>query len=73
MERIFRKQKMIDRLTKEGRLNQVHAEDYELMDKLDGHKANDYNYRSFVFGDNLSWIEPFEGCEGAYVCTEDCE
>lgn len=73
MIRIFRKQKMIDRLEKEGRITEVQKEDYELMDKLDGRKANDYNYRSFVYGDNLSWIEPFDDCEGAYVCTEDCE
>ena len=73
MERTFRKQKMIDRLTREGRINEVRPEDYELMDKLDGCVGNDYNYRSVVFDDPLVWIEETEEHPGAYVGLQDCD
>lgn len=73
MERTFRKQKMIDRLTREGRINEVTREDYELMDKLDGCVGNDYNYRSVVFDDPIVWIEETDEHPGAYVCLQDCD
>ena len=53
MERIFRKRKMIERLIREGRIDQVQMEDYELMDSLDGEVGDDYNWESVVKGTPL--------------------
>lgn len=72
MERTFRKAKMLARLEKEGRMNEVTQADLDLMTELDGLKGSDYNWRSFVYGDNLVWIER-DGKNGAYVCAEDCD
>ena len=73
MERIFRMQKMLDRLEKEGRLHEARPEDLELMKKLDGKKGTDYNWQSVVRGENLVWIALDEECGGAYVAMCDCE
>ena len=73
MERTFRMQKMLDRLEREGRSHEIQPEDFELMKKLDGKKGNDYNWRSFVYGEDLVWIEADEDQDGAYVALCDCE
>ena len=69
----FSKEKMLARLTKEGRMHMVEPEDLALMDKLDGKIGNDYNWESFVNGNNLVWIPADDELEeGAYVCRADC-
>lgn len=73
MLRTFRKEKMINRLKKEGRIDQVRPEDYELMDLLDGEQGNDYNWESVVKDNPLVWIEATDKHGGAYVCLEDCD
>ena len=73
MKRTFKKQKMIDRLTNEGRINELTTEDYKLMDLLDGKEGTDYNWESFVNDRPLVWIfaKEIEG-GGAYVGLQDC-
>lgn len=79
MERIFRGEKMLSRLEREGRIGDVRDCDRALIAFLDGRTGNDYNWESVVNGEKLVWIagtdEIFEGkkFEGAYVATCDCE
>lgn len=79
MERTFRANKMLARLEKEGRIDEVRDEDRAFMEFLDGRKGNDYNWESFVNDNPLVWIEgtdeEFEGRKftGAYVALADCE
>ena len=73
MVRVFRMKKMLDRLEREGRMNEVEPEDLELMKKLDGKEGSDYNYRSFVYDEPLVWIAEGEGNPGAYVNVCDCD
>ena len=79
MQRTFRAEKMIARLTEEGRMNEVGDSDMALIKFLDGKKGNGYNWESFVNGNPLVWIsasdEKFEGkkFDGAYVALCDCD
>jgi len=73
MKRVFHMQKMLDRLEREGRMNEVEPEDIELMKKLDGKEGTDYNYCSFVYGEPLVWIEKGDENPGAYVALCDCD
>lgn len=72
MIRTFRKEKMLARLEREGRMNEVTEEDIALMTELDGLTGSDYNWESVVHGNNLVWIEK-DGKGVAYVCAEDCD
>ncbi len=79
MERVFKGEKMLARLEKEGRMSEVRDCDFALIRFLDGKVGNDYNWESVVKGSPLVWIEGsdeiFEGekFEGAYVALCDCE
>jgi len=73
MDRIFRMEKMVSRLTAEGRKDEIRPEDYELMKELDGKKGSDYNFRSVVYGENVVWIDCDGGIDGVYVNAADCE
>jgi len=53
---VFRKQKMIDRITKEGRADMIDDETLKIMDNLDGCEATNYNWESMVKGNNLAWV-----------------
>ena len=72
MQMVFHAKMMMDRLEREGRINEVRPEDRELMAKLDGKIGTDYNWNSFVYGDNVVWIAEGPDNPGAYVCREDC-
>lgn len=69
MLKTFRMKKMLDRLKREGRMNEVTEEDIEMMKKLDGKVGNDYNWESVVNGVPLVWIEEGE----TYVNIADCD
>lgn len=73
MNRIFRAEKMIARVTKEGMADLLDAETLEKIYKLDGKIGNDYNWESFVKGSDLVWIPKDEDTEGAYVARVDTE
>lgn len=69
---VFRKEKMIDRVTKEGRASLINDVTIEIMDNLDGQSCNPFCWaRSFN-------CEPVFLCvgkdgEGCYVNELDCE
>lgn len=73
MERIFRAEKMLARIKKEGREHLLDAESLELMKKLDGKKGDDRNWESFVKDEPLVWIPAGDDHDGAYVALCDCE
>ena len=73
MERIFRAKKMLDRVKAEGKENLLDDETIAFIVKLDGKKANDYNWASVVRDEPLCWIAPDEDQNGTYVALCDCE
>ena len=48
--KVFSKEKMLERLEREGRLHQVDKESRDLMDILDGKEAVKNDYKALVFG-----------------------
>ena len=74
MERIFKAEKMLERIKKEGKQNMLDEETKKLILKLDGKKGNDYNFMSVVHNEQVVWIEDPEMPEkGIYVALCDCE
>ena len=73
MEMRFSADAMIKRVKAEGREDMLDGEVMELIRKLDGKVGNDYNWNSFVYGDDVVWIPEDDDCEGAYVARCDCE
>ena len=73
MIRTFRAEKMLTRLEREGRMNEVTKEDLDLIQFLDGKEGTDFNWESFVNDRPLVWIEKEGDFNGAYVCLEDCD
>lgn len=59
--KVFRKQKMLDRLKKEGRLNEVTEEAKSMMGKLDGLEAHPNRWRQTVHMEENAY----------YVCIND--
>lgn len=73
MECTFRKQKMLDRLAREGRMDLVGPDEMACMEMLDGLTGSDYNWRSQVYGEPLVLItHPITG-ESIYVNAADCD
>lgn len=54
----FSKQKMIERVTREGRADMIDAESLAIMDNLDGQEAHTNSWRRQVYG------EPVLVCTG---------
>lgn len=73
MIRIFRAEKMLTRLEREGRMNEVTKEDLDLIHFLDGKEGNDYNWQSVVNDEPLVWIEKDGDFNGVYVALVDCD
>ena len=73
MNRIFRAEKMIARVTKEGKAHLLDAKTLEKIHKLDGKIGSDYNWESYVNGKDLIWIPKDEDTAGAYVALVDTE
>lgn len=73
MERIFRAAKMIERVKAEGKGDMLDAKTLGFINKLDGKRGNDYNWRSVVRGEPLVYIEPDADQNGTYVNVADCE
>lgn len=73
MIRIFRAQKMLDRIAREGREDQLDDETREFILSLDGSEAQDYNWMSFVHDEPLAWIEKTDKHDGVYVNICDCD
>lgn len=74
MKHTFRMSKMLKRLQKEGRLSDVGLDELQLMIKLDGRQADDYNWQSVVNDAPLAYIPPADDLpDGAYVNIKDCD
>ncbi len=75
MVRVFRAQKMLDRVMKDPELAEMlDDKTIEFIKKLDGKKGNDYNWASVVNGENLVLIKKDEDLdEDVYVNADDCD
>ena len=69
MKHVFKAEKMLDRIRKEGCGDLLDEQTVEFIKSLDGKEADDYNWRSQVHGEPVGWIEE---CE-VYVNIHDCE
>lgn len=69
---VFKKEKMVARVTKEGRAEMIDDEVIEMMDNLDGCFASTNCWRRVVYGEPVLWVVGKNG-EGAYVNENDCE
>lgn len=67
----FSKEKMLKRLEREGRTNEIDDESMRIMNKLDGQKADTYNWKSQVDGENFAIIHDDE-YGNMYVNVDDC-
>lgn len=76
MLRTFRAEKMLKRVKAEGKEHLLDEETVALIKSLDGKQGSDYNWESFVNGQELVWIEPGAlggDFKGAYVALCDCD
>ena len=69
---IFKKTKMVERLTKLGLTDKITPEIEAIMDNLDGQEAQASNWRRAVHGEPVFWVVGKNG-EGDYVNEADCE
>lgn len=67
----FSKSKMIERLKREGRADQITPEIEAMMDNFDGKEANTYNWANVVYQEPLCWCIGKDGT-GTYVNECDC-
>lgn len=72
MIKTFRKEKMIARLTREGRADQITPDIEAIMDNLDGQPANTYCWHNVV---NDEPVAAVTGKDGSieYVNEADCD
>lgn len=68
---VFSKQKMIDRLTREGRADQITDAILAIMDNLDGQKASENCWERRVKDEPVLYVVGKNG-EGEIVNEEDC-
>lgn len=69
---VFKKEKMIARLKREGRFDGVTENDLAIMDNLDGCKADANCWHRVIYGMPLLWVIGKDG-NGEYVNEDDCE
>ena len=69
----FSKEKMIERVTREGRMEMIDENVVKIMDNLDGQVASDLAGRwvHHVIGKPVMWVIGKDGL-GEYVLEEDC-
>lgn len=68
---VFKKERMIARLEKEGRTDQITDVIDKIMDNLDGQPATTSCWQRQVFGEPLLWVVGKDGI-GQYVNKNDC-
>lgn len=68
----FSKQRMMARLKKEGRLDQVDSEAEAIMNNLDGQEATASCWERIVHNAPVYWVKGKDG-KGYYVNENDCE
>lgn len=52
----FSKQKMLDRLETEGRLEEIDRESKEIMDRIDGLEVHKNHYKALVFDELEGYV-----------------
>ena len=68
--KVFSKQKMMERLEKEGRVHLVDEESAKIMDMLDGKEAKKNDFKALIY-DELEYYVVHEG-ESYPVNANDC-
>lgn len=68
--KVFSKQKMLERLEKEGRSDQIDDESRQIMDALDGKEARKNDFKALIYGE-LEYYVSHEG-ENYPVNPNDC-
>lgn len=68
----FCKDRMIARLTEEGRADAITDEILAIMDNLDGQEVNITCWRRTVYDEPVYWVWVKDG-HGQYVNENDCE
>lgn len=68
--KVFSKQKMMDRLEREGRAHLVDEESAKIMDMLDGKEAVKNDFKALIY-DELGYFVRHEG-ENYPVNPDDC-
>lgn len=68
----FSKERMIRRLTEDGRADQITDEVMMIMDNLDGCEASPSCWRRRVYDEPVLWVKGKDG-DGQYVNEDDCE
>ena len=68
----FKKEKMIARLTADGRAEEITPEIVGIMDNLDGQAASASCWRRQVYDEPVLWVIGKDG-KGEYVFEGDCE
>lgn len=67
----FSKQKMIERLTEEGRADAITESIIAIMDNLDGQEATASCWKREVYGEPVLYVYGKDG-NGEYVNEADC-
>lgn len=68
--KVFSKQKMLDRLEREGRTHQIDEESRKIMDALDGKEAIKNDFKALIY-DELEYFVRHDG-ENFPVNPDDC-
>lgn len=69
---VFKKAKMIERVTREGKANLIDDDVLKEMDNLDGQEVNPICWERMVHGEPVYWCIGKNGI-GNYVNENDCE
>ncbi len=67
----FSKEKMIERITNEGRADMIDDQIIAIMDNLDGRWASPSCWRRQVYDEPVLWVVGKDG-NGKYVNEDDC-
>lgn len=73
MNMVFKAQKMINRITKEGRANLLDEATLKFIKSLDNKIGSTYNWRSQVYGEDVVYIIKDSDQDGVYVARCDCD
>ena len=68
---VFKKKRMVMRLTEEGRADMITPEIEAIMDDLDGQEASESCWDRRVHGEPVLWVVGKSG-KGTYVNENDC-
>lgn len=69
---VFKKEKMMERIKREGRLDMVNSGVIAIMENLDGQEAQTNSWRRYVYGEPILAVKGKDG--NWYTVNEsDCE